>query len=226
MKNLRIRHLLKAMFLISLMIFLSSCSFMSKNLTSEQQSNKKIYKDSVMTTNVDTAIFAGGCFWCSEAMFEELKGVQSVESGYSGGTVANPSYEQVCTGTTGHAESIRIIYDPSVITYEDLLKIFFTTHDPTTLNRQGADAGTQYRSAIFYLNDKQKEASEKVKKEFAPTIWDDPIVTEITAYKNFYKAEDYHQNYYDQNPNQGYCRVVITPKVKKFREEFKEKLKQ
>ncbi len=214
------------MFLISLMIFLSSCSFMSKNLTSEQQSNKKIYKDSVMTTNVDTAIFAGGCFWCSEAMFEELKGVQSVESGYSGGTVANPSYEQVCTGTTGHAESIRIIYDPSVITYDDLLKIFFTTHDPTTLNRQGADAGTQYRSAIFYLNDKQKETAEKVKKDFAPTIWDDPIVTEITAYKNFYKAEDYHQGYYDQNPNEGYCRVVITPKVKKFREEFKEKLKQ
>jgi len=179
-----------------------------------------------MTTNVDTAIFAGGCFWCSEAMFEELKGVQSVESGYSGGTVANPSYEQVCTGTTGHAESIRIIYDPSVITYDDLLKIFFTTHDPTTLNRQGADAGTQYRSAIFYLNDKQKETAEKVKKDFAPTIWDDPIVTEITAYKNFYKAEDYHQGYYDQNPNEGYCRVVITPKVKKFREEFKEKLKQ
>jgi methionine-S-sulfoxide reductase len=214
------------MFLISLMIFLSSCSFMSKNLTSEQQSNKKIYKDSVMTTNVDTAIFAGGCFWCSEAMFEELKGVQSVESGYSGGTVSNPSYEQVCTGTTGHAESIRIIYDPSVITYDDLLKIFFTTHDPTTLNRQGADAGTQYRSAVFYLNDKQKEAAEKIKKDFAPTIWDDPVVTEITAYKNFYKAEDYHQGYYDQNPNQGYCRVVITPKVKKFREEFKEKLKQ
>ena len=214
------------MFLISLMIFLSSCSFMSKNLTSEQQSNKKIYKDSVMTTNVDTAIFAGGCFWCSEAMFEELKGVQSVESGYSGGTVSNPSYEQVCTGTTGHAESIRIIYDTSVITYDDLLKIFFTTHDPTTLNRQGADAGTQYRSAVFYLNDKQKEAAEKIKKDFAPTIWDDPVVTEITAYKNFYKAEDYHQGYYDQNPNQGYCRVVITTKVKKFREEFKEKLKQ
>lgn len=179
-----------------------------------------------MTTNVDTVIFAGGCFWCSEAMFEELKGVQSVESGYSGGTVINPSYEQVCTGTTGHAESIRIIYDPSVIIYEDLLKVFFTTHDPTTLNRQGADAGTQYRSAVFYLNDKQRETAEKMKKDFAPTIWDDPIVTEITLYKNFYKAEDYHQSYYDQNPNQGYCRVVITPKVKKFREEFKEKLKQ
>ncbi len=214
------------MFLISLMIFLSGCSFISKDLTSGPQSNKKIYKDSVMTTNVDTAVFAEGCFWCSEAMFEELKGVESVESGYSGGTVANPSYEQVCTGTTGHAESIRIIYDPSVITYEDLLKIFFTTHDPTTLNRQGADAGTQYRSAIFYLNDKQKETAEKLKKDFAPTLWDDPIVTEITAYKNFYKAEDYHQNYYDQNPNEGYCRVVITPKVRKFREEFKEKLKQ
>jgi peptide-methionine (S)-S-oxide reductase len=217
---------LHAVFLISLIIFLSSCSFISKNQTSDLKSNKQTYKDTVMSSNTDTAIVAGGCFWCTEAIFQELKGVQSVESGYSGGTVQNPSYQEVCTGTTGHAEATKIIFDPSVITYEDLLKIFFTTHDPTTLNRQGADEGTQYRSAIFYLNDKQKETAEKVKKDFAPTIWDDPIVTEITAYKNFYKAEDYHQDYYSNNQNQGYCRVVITPKVTKFREKFKEKLKQ
>ena len=179
-----------------------------------------------MSNNTDTAIFAMGCFWCTEAMFEELKGVQTVESGYSGGTVNNPSYEQVCTGTTGYAEATKIIFDPSVISFEDLAKVFFTVHDPTTLNRQGADAGTQYRSAIFYLSDKQKEIAEKTKKDFAPTIWDDPVVTEISAYKNFYKAEDYHQDYFTNNPNQSYCRVVISPKVKKFREEFKDRLKQ
>jgi len=154
------------MFFISLMIFLSSCSFMTKKETAEINEKKELYKDSVMSSNVDTAIFAAGCFWCTEAIFEELKGVQSVESGYSGGMVENPSYEQVCTGTTGHAESTRIIYDPSVLKYEDLLKVFFTTHDPTTLNRQGADAGTQYRSAIFYLNDKQKETAEKSEEGF------------------------------------------------------------
>ena len=208
------------------MIFLSSCSFITGKQTAEIKQNKQLYKDSVMSNNTDTAIFAMGCFWCTEAMFEELKGVQSVESGYSGGTVNNPSYEQVCTGTTGHAEATKIIFDPSVISFEDLTKVFFTVHDPTTLNRQGADAGTQYRSAIFYLNDKQKEIAEKTKKEFAPTIWDDTVVTEITAFNNFFVAEDYHQNYYTNNPNQGYCRVVISPKVKKFRDEFKDRLKQ
>jgi peptide-methionine (S)-S-oxide reductase len=223
---MKIRHFLTTAFLISLLMLISGCSFSTSKQQNEVKSNNQIYKDSVMSANTDTAIFAAGCFWCTEAIFEELKGVQSVESGYSGGTAADPSYELVCTGTTGHAESTRIIYDPSVISYEDLLKVFFTVHDPTTLNRQGADAGTQYRSAIFYLNDKQKETAEKIKKDFAPTIWDDPIVTEIAAYKNFYKAEDYHQGYYDQNPNQGYCRIVISPKVKKFREEFKDKLKK
>jgi peptide-methionine (S)-S-oxide reductase len=193
--------------------------------STEITQNKEKYKDTIMSSSTDTAIFAMGCFWCTEAIFEELKGVQSVESGYSGGSIIDPSYEQVCTGTTGHAEATRIIFDPSVISYEQLAKIFFTTHDPTTLNRQGADVGTQYRSAIFYMNDKQKETAEKIRKDFAPTLWDDPIVTEISALKNFYKAEDYHQDYYTSNPNQGYCRVVINPKVAKFREKFKELLK-
>ena len=148
------------------MIFLSSCSFLTNKPAAEIKQNKQLYKDSVMSNTTGTAIFAMGCFWCTEAMFEELKGVQSVESGYSGGTVNNPSYEQVCTGTTGHAEATKIIFDPTVISFEDLTKVFFTVHDPTTLNRQGADAGTQYRSAIFYLNDKQKEIAEKTKKDF------------------------------------------------------------
>lgn len=213
------------MFFISLMIFLSSCSFMSKKDLAEIKTKKELYKDTVMSANTDTAVFAMGCFWCTEAMFEDLKGVESVESGYAGGNVPNPSYEEVCTGSTGHAEATRIVYDPTVISFEQLVKVFFTTHDPTTLNRQGADVGTQYRSAIFYMSDKQKETAEKLKKEFAPTLWDDPIVTEITGYTNFYKAEDYHQNYFTNNPNQGYCRVVINPKVKKFREKFSSMLK-
>lgn len=178
-----------------------------------------------MSNNLDTAVFGMGCFWCTEAVFEELKGVQTVESGYSGGTVENPSYKQVCTGETGHAEVTRIIFDPSVITYDQLLQVFWTTHDPTTLNRQGADVGTQYRSVIFYLNDKQKEAAEKSKKDVAPQVWDKPIVTEISPLSKFYMAEDYHQDYYDNNQNQSYCQYVITPKVDKFRKKFKDWLK-
>jgi peptide-methionine (S)-S-oxide reductase len=179
-----------------------------------------------MSSNLDTAVFGAGCFWCVEAIFQNLKGVQSVESGYSGGTVENPSYKEVCTGTTGHAEVAKIIFDPSVISYDELLEVFWTTHDPTTLNRQGADVGTQYRSVIFYLNDKQKESAEKSKKEIAPQIWDDPVVTEINPLTNFYKAEDYHQNYYNENPDQSYCKYVINPKLEKFRKKFNEKLKE
>jgi peptide-methionine (S)-S-oxide reductase len=173
------------------------------------------------------ATFGGGCFWCTEAIFADLKGVEKVESGYAGGTVANPSYELVCTGTTGHAETVQITFDPKVISYRDLLHIFFTVHDPTTLNRQGGDVGTQYRSVIFYHDEEQKKVAEEVMKEVtAQKIWDAPLVTELVAAKPFYKAEDYHQQYFANNPNQGYCRIVIAPKVAKFREHYREKLKR
>jgi peptide-methionine (S)-S-oxide reductase len=179
------------------------------------------------TAKLDTATFASGCFWCTEAIFERVNGVEKVISGYSGGTVANPTYEEVCTGTTGHAECTQIIYDPSVVSYDELLEIFWKMHDPTTLNRQGNDVGTQYRSAIFYHNEKQKEKAEYYKKKLTEEkIWDKPIVTEITKFTKFYPAEDYHQEYYDKNPNQGYCAYVITPKVEKFEKIFKDKLKK
>lgn len=166
----------------------------------------------------------GGCFWCTEAVFEELKGVEKVESGYSGGTVPNPTYEQVCSGTTGHAEVSQITFDPKVISLKQILEVFFTVHDPTTLNRQGNDTGTQYRSVIFYRNDEQKTAAEQAIKD-AGKLWDDKIVTELAPFKAFYKAEDYHQEYYRNNPRQGYCQVIISPKVAKFREHFKSLLK-
>ena len=177
--------------------------------------------------NLEKATFGSGCFWCTEAVFERLKGVYKVVSGYSGGTVENPTYEQVCTGKTGHAEVTQITYDPKVITYDELLEVFWKTHDPTTLNRQGNDVGTQYRSVIFYHNDEQKRLAEKYKEELNKSgIWDKPIVTEIVPFTNFYPAENYHQNYYDNNPNQGYCSFVIAPKVEKFEKLFKDKLKK
>ncbi len=168
----------------------------------------------------------GGCFWCTEAVFEELKGVEKVESGYAGGAGANPTYEQVCSGTTGHAEVSQITFDPKAISLKQLLEVFFTVHDPTTLNRQGNDTGTQYRSVIFYRNDAQKAAASQAIKDIeAAKIWDGNIVTEVVPLKAFYKAEDYHQEYYRNNPRQGYCTVVITPKVAKFREHFRSLLK-
>ncbi len=174
----------------------------------------------------DTATFAAGCFWCVEAIFQELKGVQSVTSGYTGGTIKNPSYKEVCTGATGHAEACMIIYDPSVITYDALLEAFWASHDPTSLNRQGADQGTQYRSAIFYHNEKQKQLAQAYKAKLnSEKAFDKPIVTEISPAGAFYKAEDYHQNYYDQNGNAPYCTFVIVPKLEKFRKVFKDKLK-
>jgi len=173
-----------------------------------------------------TAVFAGGCFWCTEAIFSELKGVQKVVSGYSGGKLPNPTYEQVCTGKTGHAECTQITYDPAQITFAELLEVFWMTHDPTTLNRQGADSGTQYRSAIFYTDEDQKQvASEYKAKLEKEKIWNNPIVTEITKFEKFYPAENYHQEYYQNNPNQGYCRIVITPKIEKFKKIFANKLK-
>lgn len=179
-----------------------------------------------MSNKLETATLGAGCFWCVEAIFQDLAGVQQVVSGYAGGKVGNPTYQQVCTGTTGHAEAVQITFDPEVISFEDLLYIFWRTHDPTTLNRQGADVGTQYRSVIFYHDEKQKAIAEKSKQETeASGLWPNPIVTEITPFSNFYRAEGYHQDYYRQNSNQPYCRVVIDPKVRKFKKEFQDKLK-
>jgi peptide-methionine (S)-S-oxide reductase len=180
-----------------------------------------------MNSHLETATLAGGCFWCLEAVFDELKGVQSVESGYSGGHVDHPSYKAVCTGMTGHAEAVQVTFDPQVISYRDLLNVFFAVHDPTTLNRQGADVGSQYRSAIFYHNAEQKAAAEGLIEELnGQHIWDHPIVTEVSAINNFYKAEDYHQEYFANNPNQPYCMAVVAPKVAKFRKHFLDKLKK
>ena len=174
----------------------------------------------------DTATFASGCFWCVEAIFQELKGVQSVTSGYTGGKIKNPSYREVCSGLTGHAEACMLIYDPTVITYDELLEAFWASHDPTTLNRQGADQGTQYRSAIFYHNEQQKQLAEAYKAKLnSEKAFDKPIVTEISPAVVFYKAEDYHQNYYNENGNAPYCTFVIVPKLEKFRKVFKDKLK-
>ncbi len=173
------------------------------------------------------ATLAGGCFWCLEAIFSELRGVEIVVSGYSGGSVPKPSYREVCTGTTGHAESVQITFDPQIISYGELLEVFFTIHDPTTLNRQGADVGTQYRSAIFYHTSEQARIAQEVIEELeAAKIWDAPIVTEVTPFKAFYSAEDEHQEYFGRNPDQPYCRVVILPKVVKFRKQFLAKLKK
>jgi peptide-methionine (S)-S-oxide reductase len=164
-----------------------------------------------------TAVFGGGCFWCIEAVFERVKGVVSVTSGYAGGETENPNYRDVCSGTTGHAEVVKIEYDPSIIGYEELLEVFWKAHDPTTLNRQGADAGTQYRSIILYTDREQREIAEKSKKELEqPGIFKNPVVTEIKELEKFYPAEDYHQDYYQNNSSAGYCRVVIAPKLKKL----------
>jgi peptide-methionine (S)-S-oxide reductase len=175
---------------------------------------------------MEIATLAGGCFWCTEAVFKELKGVEKVEPGYAGGTVPNPTYEQVCTGKMGHAEAVQVTFDPAIISYEELLNIFFTVHDPTTLNRQGADVGTQYRSAIFYHSDQQKSTAQQVVSEVtAAKLWNAPIVTQIEPFKAFYRAEDYHMDYFKNNPRQPYCQMVIAPKVRKFREHYMEKLK-
>jgi peptide-methionine (S)-S-oxide reductase len=175
---------------------------------------------------MELVTFGSGCFWCTEAIFQQLKGVETVVSGYSGGYVENPSYEQVTTGRTGHAEVCQIQFDPKQISFEDILEVFFSTHDPTTLNRQGNDVGTQYRSVIFYHSEEQKETAERVKAELDKSrTWKNPIVTEIVPFKKFYPAEDYHQNYFRNNPNQGYCRMVIAPKLDKFEKVFKLKIR-
>jgi peptide-methionine (S)-S-oxide reductase len=174
----------------------------------------------------EIATLAGGCFWCLEAVYDELKGVEDAVSGYTGGHLPNPGYRMVCTGTTGHAEVVQITYDADVVSFRDLLNVFFTIHDPTTLNRQGADVGTQYRSAIYYHTPEQRAIAEQTITEInASKIWGAPIVTEVTALPKFYPAEDYHQEYFVKNPNQGYCRAVVAPKVAKFRKQFFEQLR-
>lgn len=179
------------------------------------------------TENLDTATFGTGCFWCTEAIFQQLKGVKKVSSGYSGGTVPNPTYKQVSEGNTGHAECIEIVYDPAEISYDELLEVFWQTHDPTTLNRQGNDVGPQYRSVIFYHNQEQKEKAEKYKAALDKSgAFADPIVTEISPASTFYIAEDYHQDYYNNNGSQPYCYFVIKPKLEKFQKVFKDKIKK
>jgi peptide-methionine (S)-S-oxide reductase len=214
----------KILFSSLLAIFsLMSCA---QTKTKKEQKNMSEVKipDGVLTEIAD---FGSGCFWCTEAIFQRLEGVYSVRSGYGGGHVENPTYEQVCDKTTGHAELVRIVYDPKKITFDELLEVFWKTHDPTTPNQQGADVGPQYRSVIFYHSAEQKEKAEKYKAALdASGAWDKPIVTTIEAFKNYYPAELYHQNYYNDNQNQGYCRYVIQPKLEKFEKVFKAKLKK
>ena len=183
--------------------------------------------NNIMNNPSEVATLAGGCFWCLEAVYDELKGVTDVVSGYTGGQVKDPSYEAVCTGETGHAETVQVTFDPSVISYRELLEVFFTIHDPTSLNRQGADVGTQYRSAIYYHSLEQKTIAEQVIRELeSEQIWAKPVVTEVTPFQVFYPAEAYHQEYFKRNPYQGYCMAVIAPKVSKFRHKYLEKLKK
>jgi len=188
--------------------------------------SKQVLTSFINSMNIQKITFGNGCFWCTEAVFQSLKGVTLVTSGYMGGKILNPTYEQVCTGASGHAEVIHLEYDADIISLDELLLVFFKTHNPTTLNRQGNDVGTQYRSAIFYYTDEQKQASEAMIKTLTNEhVFDDPIVTEITPASEFYPAEDYHQNYFNDNPNKSYCAFVIQPKLNKFAKEFKDKIK-
>jgi peptide-methionine (S)-S-oxide reductase len=195
-----------------------------KNMSNDLMANS--LTSSTVSRNTDTATLGTGCFWCTEAIFQQLKGVLKVTSGYSGGEQVNPTYKDVSTGTTGHAEVIQIVYDPAELTFDELLEVFWQTHDPTTLNRQGNDVGPQYRSAIFYHNNEQKAKAEKYKKELNESgAFEKPIVTEISPYTAFYKAEDYHQDYYNNNGSQPYCYYVIRPKLEKFQKVFKNKIR-
>ena len=210
---------LGSIFLV-LLIFGNSCGQRNNQSSNSTMSIETASKGGQLAT------FGSGCFWCTEAIFLDVKGVLKVQSGYSGGTVKNPSYEEVCTGRTGHAEVIQLTYDPAVISYEELLEIFWHTHDPTTLNRQGNDVGTQYRSVIFFHDETQKNLGEHYKQKLNEEgVYNNPVVTEITPFESFYVAEDYHQNYYSLNGNAPYCTFVIQPKLEKFRKVFAEKLK-
>jgi len=218
----------KSIITIFILIFSFSAVINAGELTIKSEQNKKqnrIEGTKDKMENQETAILGAGCFWCVEAIFQKLKGVISVEPGYAGGSVANPSYEAVCTGKTGHAEVAKIIFNPKIISYEQLLKVFWEIHDPTTVNRQGNDVGEQYRSVIFYTTSEQKKIAEKVKSELDKSgYYEKPIVTQIEPFIHFYEAEDYHKNYYENNKDKPYCRFVISPKVKKFEKLFSDKI--
>jgi len=206
-------------FALTALVSATSCGQKSKS-TQNNMTNES-------TTGLQVATFGSGCFWCTEAIFQKLKGVEKVESGYSGGKVKNPTYKEVCSGLTGHAEVVQVTYNPKEVSYDELLEVFWKTHDPTTLNKQGADEGTQYRSVIYYHNDEQKRLAEGYKKKLNESgAFNGPIVTEITPFSAFYKAEDYHQNYFNLNGSAPYCSYVIQPKVEKFKKVFKDKLKK
>ena len=213
-----------AVTLVAAIFFASACA---QNDQTKNKMEDKASTNNSTATNIDTATFGAGCFWCVEAVFQRLNGVISIESGYSGGSIKNPAYREVCMGTTGHAEVCRILFDKTKVSFDELLEVFWKTHDPTTLNQQGNDIGTQYRSVVFYHNDEQKKLAEKYKEEINKSgAYPNPIVTEISPLINYYKAEDYHQNYFNQNGQEGYCRYVIQPKVEKFEKIFKNKLKK
>jgi methionine-S-sulfoxide reductase len=229
-KNISLLIVLK---LVTVFILLFSTSGGTANNKKTMENHSKLIgkasdtNASVNTTSTDTITLGGGCFWCVEAVYEMLDGVIKVESGYSGGTIKNPSYKEVCTGLTGHAEVARITFDDSKTTVEEILKVFFTVHDPTTLNRQGADVGTQYRSAIFYRNDQQRTLAKSIIEELNKNkVYANPIVTQVVPFSVFYKAEDYHQDYYNQNKGEPYCKMVIQPKLEKFEKVFKDRLKK
>lgn len=212
-----------------ILLAMSTVLFSNASCTSRENvysGTEKIMSEVKISDSLQVATFGSGCFWCTEAVFQQVEGVVKVESGYSGGKVKNPTYREVCSGLTGHAEVVQLTYDPAVVSFEELLEIFWQTHDPTTLNRQGADEGTQYRSVVFYHDDDQKRLAESYKKKLdAAGAFDNPIVTEISPFSTFYKAEDYHQNYYNLNGNAPYCSFVIRPKLEKFKKVFAEKLK-
>jgi peptide-methionine (S)-S-oxide reductase len=210
-----------------LFLFSSICFYLySCGQTVRKEKSGANTQTNINLETMETATFGAGCFWCVEAIFQRLKGVEDVKSGYMGGKIKNPTYREVCSGLTGHAEVVQIKFNPEIISYKDLLEVFFQTHDPTTLNRQGADVGTQYRSVIFYHNQQQKELAEKIKNELNNNkVFDNPVVTEITEASEFYVAEDYHQNYFNQNGSEPYCSFVIQPKVEKFKKVFGDKLK-
>ncbi|MDB5228323.1 MAG: peptide methionine sulfoxide reductase [Bacteroidota bacterium] len=218
--------MMKSFFTILSLLFLAGCNHaQNQPQLAENKPFKKAEKP--MNKNLEVATLGGGCYWCMEAVFQRLDGVEKVESGFSGGKEKNPSYRDVCTGTTGHAEVIHITFDPSKVPFSEILKVFFTMHDPTTLNQQGNDVGTQYRSVVFYHNDAQKKAAEEIISELNKAhAYPSPIVTEVTQFDKFYKAEDYHQNYYNNNKSQGYCAYVIQPKIEKFEKVFKDRLKK
>ena len=228
MKKINLR---KAVTLVAALFFVVSCaqtpSVEKNTMSTTTSSTQAALKPQHPSSSIDTATFGAGCFWCVEAVFQRLEGVISVKSGYAGGKIKNPTYKEVCSGLTGHAEVCQITYDTTKVSFDELLEVFWKTHDPTTLNRQGNDFGTQYRSAIFYHNEEQHQKAERYKKELnASGAFTGPIVTEIAPFSNYYPAEDYHQNYYNQNGQEGYCKFVIQPKVEKFEKVFKDKVKK